>query len=146
MTRDQERGLVFLIALALLAGGVVLLWPKPRPASSGWVRPIVIHGASVVVPVFIEAKRIDVNVASAAELTELPGIGPVLAERIVAYRAAHGAFRTLDSLAAVKGVGPAIVDGLREQATVGAEGGPREQGAADAGDGSREQETLDAGD
>jgi competence protein ComEA len=56
---------------------------------------------------------ISVNSASAQELTRLPGIGPSLAGRIVAWRAAHGAFRTLDDLAQVPGIGPATVARIR---------------------------------
>lgn len=49
---------------------------------------------------------IDVNTATAAELQFLPAIGPVLATRILAYREAHGPFRSLAALREVKGVGP----------------------------------------
>lgn len=58
--------------------------------------------------------RIDVNAASAAELAMLPGLGPSLAERIVAYRQAHGPFASLDDLMRVKGIGPAILERLRK--------------------------------
>jgi competence protein ComEA len=114
VTREQERGLVFLLCIGLLIGGVVLLWPAPRVGPTMWARPIVVANVAVVAPVFVEPKKIDVNSASAAELTGLPGIGPVLAARIVAYRAEHGLFRTLEGLAAVKGIGPATVEELRE--------------------------------
>ncbi|MHC4964029.1 MAG: ComEA family DNA-binding protein [Planctomycetota bacterium] len=57
--------------------------------------------------------RIDVNTASGPELDVLPGIGPRLAERIVADRAAHGPFATLDDLARVPGVGQRLVEGVR---------------------------------
>jgi competence protein ComEA len=74
---------------------------------------------AVVVPLFVEAKKIDINTASVAELIELPGIGPALAARIVAYRTEHGLFRTVDDLTAVKGIGPATIEGLRESAVAG---------------------------
>lgn len=50
-------------------------------------------------------RPINVNRAAAAELMELPGIGAVLAGRIVAYRAQHGPFRQADDLLAVPGIG-----------------------------------------
>ncbi len=61
---------------------------------------------------------INLNTASLAELDELPGIGPALAQRIVDYREKHGGFRTLDDLLDVPGIGPSKLDEIRGQATV----------------------------
>jgi competence protein ComEA len=51
---------------------------------------------------------LDINLASATELDELPGIGQAIAQRIVEYRAANGPFKSVDDLRNVKGVGPAL--------------------------------------
>lgn len=51
--------------------------------------------------------RIDINASSAAQLDALPGIGPVLAERIVSYRSAHGPFAHARDLLDVPGIGDA---------------------------------------
>jgi len=48
---------------------------------------------------------LDINAATVAELMELPGIGPRLAERIVRYRLQHGPFHSPDELLAVPGIG-----------------------------------------
>jgi competence ComEA-like helix-hairpin-helix protein len=56
--------------------------------------------------------RIDLNHATARELDRLPGIGPSLAERIVADRAARGPFRRAADLDRVRGIGPARVQAL----------------------------------
>jgi len=61
---------------------------------------------------------INVNVADAAALEKLPGVGPVLAGRIVTYRDAHGPFSSIDALDDVSGVGPAILEQIRAAATV----------------------------
>jgi len=58
-------------------------------------------------------QRIPLNNASAAELERLPGIGPALARRIIAYRETHGNFRVLQDLGHVKGIGPKTLDRLR---------------------------------
>ncbi len=73
-----------------------------------------------VAPDSAPAAPIDVNLADAHQLEELPRIGPALAARIVAHRDAHGPFETLDSLARVPGIGPRTVEALRPYATVGA--------------------------
>jgi competence protein ComEA len=56
---------------------------------------------------------LDLNRASAAELDRLPGIGPVLAGRIVEHRARHGPFRSPEELLAVPGIGPRLLERLR---------------------------------
>jgi competence ComEA-like helix-hairpin-helix protein len=119
LTREQERGLVLLLAASLLVGGALLLRPARGPGPTPAPRPITLYDVAVIVPRWVEPKRIDINHASAVELTELPGIGPALAARIVAYRAERGPFRAVDDLVAVKGIGPATVEGLRELAVVG---------------------------
>lgn len=62
--------------------------------------------------------RININQADASALEDLPGVGPVLAKRIVAYRDEHGPFASVDELDGVTGVGPAILEGLIDAATV----------------------------
>ncbi|HET7230839.1 MAG TPA: ComEA family DNA-binding protein [Longimicrobium sp.] len=57
--------------------------------------------------------RVNVNTASARELQTLPGIGPALAQRVIAHRAAHGPFRSVDELQNVPGIGPATATRLR---------------------------------
>ncbi|MFY9341328.1 MAG: helix-hairpin-helix domain-containing protein [Planctomycetota bacterium] len=64
--------------------------------------------------------RIDVNRASVAELTVLPGIGPARAEAIVLARVRRGWFRSLDELGEVDGFGPGILAGLAQHVTFGA--------------------------
>ena len=65
------------------------------------------------------AGPIDINVASAADLDALPGIGPVLAERIVALRSERGSFRSVEELEQVQGISARMVDEIRPLVTVG---------------------------
>ena len=60
-----------------------------------------------------------VSLASATidQLDELPGIGPVTAQKIVDWRQTHGALRSVDDLDAIPGIGPARVEQLRELVT-----------------------------
>jgi competence protein ComEA len=84
-------------------------------------------GQQVVVPARAEAGTTDgggsagsaasgplhLNTATAADLDELPGVGPVTAQKIVEYREQHGAFSSVDDLDAIPGIGPARLEQLR---------------------------------
>ena len=64
-----------------------------------------------------EPGPLDLNHATAQELTTLPGIGEVLAQRIVDYRNANGPFASVDDLLEVNGIGPGILETIRPQIT-----------------------------
>jgi competence protein ComEA len=56
---------------------------------------------------------VHLNTATLEQLDALPGVGPVTAQKILDYRAQHGAFRSVDELDAIVGIGPARLDQLR---------------------------------
>jgi competence protein ComEA len=61
--------------------------------------------------------KMSLATATAEELDELPGVGPVTAQTIIDYRTEHGPFRSVDDLDAVPGIGPTRVEQLRELVT-----------------------------
>ena len=61
---------------------------------------------------------LDLNAATLADLDALPGIGPVLAQRILDWRTAHGRFTDVEELAEVSGIGPSVLSRLRDQVRV----------------------------
>ena len=62
---------------------------------------------------------VDLNTADAQALDSLPGVGPVLAERILAWRSEHGRFTTVEELGEVSGIGEAMLSRLRDKVRVG---------------------------
>lgn len=62
--------------------------------------------------------RVNINTAAAAELATLPRVGPVLAQRIVDFRTAHGRFTEPEGLDAVSGIGPKMLESLLPMVTV----------------------------
>ena len=63
--------------------------------------------------------RININTASANELTNIPGIGEVTAQRIVDYRKTIGKFNSVNDLLNVKGIGENLLEKIRPYITVG---------------------------
>jgi competence protein ComEA len=102
--------------------------PRPKAALElvNLAAPVA-DGQQVIVPVKGEASegtaagaggaaggRVHLNSATLEQLDELPGIGPVTAQKILDYRTAHGAFGSVDELDAVPGIGPARLAELRD--------------------------------
>ena len=103
--------------------------PKPKAALAlvNLAAPVA-DGQQVVVPSTREAAqalaggpvaggvggRVHLNSATLDQLDELPGVGPVTAQKILDYRSEHGAFGSVEELDAVPGIGPATLDELRD--------------------------------
>ena len=63
--------------------------------------------------------RLDLNEATKSQLMDLPGIGEMLAERILAYRSEHGPFTSTDDLANVEGIGEKKLQSIEKWIRVG---------------------------
>ncbi len=123
LTPAERRGaLVFVLLLAV--GAAWDLWsaahpaldPLPPPVASGdTTSPAPPPAGGAPAPPGV----VDLNRATAGELDALPGIGPVLARRIVEHRAAHGPFARPEDLLAVRGIGPRLLERLRGRVRTG---------------------------
>jgi competence protein ComEA len=61
--------------------------------------------------------KVSLGSATVEQLDELPGVGPVTAQKIVDWRMTHGPFRSVDDLDDVPGIGPARIEQLRDLVT-----------------------------
>jgi competence ComEA-like helix-hairpin-helix protein len=107
--RSAQVTTAFLVGVAVTALGLHVLgylrWgSRPTDLERG------------AVPVY----RVDLNRADHAALLQLPGVGENLATRIEERRSTHGSYRKVDDLRAVKGIGPATLDRLRDWVEVDA--------------------------
>lgn len=131
LTRAERRGALMILALFAL-GAAHDLWRVHRPVAPGDDVPVPAAHAgaagdtsstpgSPATPAVGSSvpDRVDLNRADARALDALPGIGPVIAGRILERRSRVGRFRTPEDLLAVRGIGPAVFARLRDRVTVG---------------------------
>jgi len=124
--------------LALCALGALWDLLHPQPVSAPPV-PVPVAAAAAVAAGSMPAAAgtaaapvgapLDLNAATASQLDALPGIGPVLAARIVEHRQRTGPFRSPDELLAVRGIGPHVYSRLRPLVTVAGRAGAAPAGA-----------------
>ena len=121
MERQEKGGSTYfflaLVTLAFLAAVLYLTFGANRTEQEGYTvqteRPA---QEEEIAPVRV---LVNINTASAEELESVSGIGPVLAQAILDYRAEHGDFQTLDELLEVRGIGSAKLDAMRDEITTG---------------------------
>jgi competence protein ComEA len=123
---------------ALLAAGDILPGANPEALN---LAALLEDGAKIIVPLLepptevipslaaspalpanggLPIGPIDINQATQIELESLPGIGPVIAQRIIAYRDENGPFTTTEAIQNVAGIGPATFEDIESLITVGA--------------------------
>jgi competence protein ComEA len=95
------------LARKLADGELVLVGVDPPPGAAGG------HTGGAAA-----GGLLDLNRATASDLDGLPGIGPVLAERVVEWRTEHGPFRSVDQLREVPGIGESKYAALKSKVTV----------------------------
>ena len=72
------------------------------------------------------AGKVNLNTATVSQLEELPGVGPGLAARIVEHRQKNGAFKSVEDVMAVKGIGEKNFSKIQGYLSVGAPAAPKE--------------------
>lgn len=89
-----------------------------RPSNSPVANNLVSNTPDVPNLTPAHVSPVNLNTASLEQLVSLPGIGPALAQRILDHRAANGPFKSIESLKDVRGIGDAVLDGLKQLVTV----------------------------
>jgi len=115
LRRDQPRPVIITVLPTRPPTEAVSSAPAPastRPAGS----PATPTGLPTARPA--SQTKLDLNSATLEELQALPGIGPVLAQRILDFRSAHGRFDSAEQLKEVRGIGDAIYQEIVDLITV----------------------------
>lgn len=76
-------------------------------------------GASTAATKKPPLRPVNINTATSEELQQVPGIGPATAEKILQMRKSYGAFKSVDDLLAIRGIGKKRLDKMRKYLTVG---------------------------
>ncbi len=95
---------------APLADGTQILVPRRQAPGAA--------GSAAAAGGAAASSKVNINSASAGELEALPGVGEVIAERIVDYRTANGPFGSVDDLLDVSGIGEVTLENIRDLVTV----------------------------
>ncbi len=115
------------VLCGLAAAGLILLLVVPRRG-----QPIELLPAPTSAPLSLQSALIpslestssfpiNINSGGVADLDQLPGVGPSLAQSIIAYRDANGPFETLEELLQVPGIGPRTFEAIKPFITLGDE-------------------------
>ena len=114
-TRRADTSLVNLAAP--LVDGMQVVVPQRAVGGGGLSTPAAPSGAGSAGAAAAPVLRISLSAATAEQLDSLPGVGPVTAQKIIDWRAAHGPFRSVAALDEVPGIGPARIERLRDLVT-----------------------------
>jgi len=115
-TFNRNEQIILLILCTTLLVGLIVTYLDKEDSDS--IPDFEVRKNAVAVPPPQESEKaaellIDLNKATAKDLERLPGIGPQIATRIIAYRDQNGAFKKIDDITKVSGIGPKTLERLR---------------------------------
>lgn len=112
----QEKVVLLILSVAFLIGAGVNTCKKITRASRARSSLVVLKTAEDSTE---SPPLLDINRATKEQLEALPGIGPVLAQRIITYREKSGGFKSIAQLRNISGIGPKRLGGIKDFITVG---------------------------
>ena len=104
-TKDEKIILIFLLA-ALFIGISVSSFKRLNPNRKFFIE---FNEKEIE-----ESKKVNINIASKERFMTLPGIGPVMAERIISYREQNGSFEKAEDIKNVKGIGDKTFEKMKK--------------------------------
>lgn len=124
----SQQTAIWLLAAAFLIGTAIRVFQARQPIPAALEHQVFPDSAAAVafreraaqvgqLAEELTHRPIDINTATRAELESLPGIGPVLAQRIIDYRERHGPFASAEALDNVPVIGPKRLEAVREYVT-----------------------------
>ena len=114
MTKQEKIVLYFLTALLILGIAVKLYQSRQNPLNLKIERANLLMDVADADRIIRQVQTVRINTADAQDFMRLPGIGPVLAGRIVKYRNKNGRFASVEDLKKVKGIGIKKYEGIKQ--------------------------------
>lgn len=116
----RERAILLLVSAAFLVGAGVSYWRRVELRRQAALNPVtVVRDAGTGSDSVAGQRPVDLNRATARQLDGLPGVGPVLASRIIDFRQRKGGFRSISELRTVPGIGEKRYSALKDLVVVG---------------------------
>ena len=123
-TPQETKALIFLL-IALLVGSGITLYKRSHPQFAPELMMEKSPQSTVHSPPQKDSlsgesinKKISLNQATSEELEVIPGLGPILSQKIIEYREAKGSFRKLEDLMQVSGIGPKKFEQIKDYLTL----------------------------
>jgi len=125
----SQQTAIWLLAMAFLIGTAIRFFQARQPIPAALEHQLFPDSTAAVafreraaqvgqLAEELAHRPLDINTATRVELESLPGIGPVLAQRIIDYRERHGPFASVEAIDNVPGIGPKRLEAMREHITV----------------------------
>ena len=110
---------VMVLLTAAFLASLIFFSARGKPVTAADDYTVAVERSVPAEEIVPERQPVDINTATAEELQQLMGIGPVLAQAIVDYRAEHGPFASAEELLEVSGIGETKLDNIRNDITLG---------------------------
>ena len=122
MIKNFERlslAIIAILFVGIMVGVFIGTQVKHSPITLSPYRQELTESTANTQDAHISGGKLNINIATASELSMLPGIGESYAQRIIAYREEHGPFITIDDLTKVSGIGQKRLEAISDYITVG---------------------------